>query len=114
MQSQNEVILVRPEGAFDFETAARLKAQWPRLLSLTGHVVLDLRAARLDCRALSALLSLQRRLELQGRILVVVTEDSRFLALLERTGAESALCLFRDVDAAVRYAKTRPSLAMAA
>ena len=98
-----EVTFVRVEDAFTLETAVLLKEQLSPVMSRPGHVVMDLRGASLDSTGLGAVLSMQHRLELSGRRLLVVSEDPQFLDLLDRAGVPDILSLFRDAEQAVHY-----------
>jgi anti-anti-sigma factor len=103
-----EVTVVCVEHAIDGDNVRELKQQLSHLLSRTGHVVLDLRDATLDGSGLGSVLSLQRQLELQGRRLLVVSDDPRFRGLLEATGVSSTLSLFQDAEQAVSFARRQP------
>ncbi len=108
-----EATLVGLENAFTLDTASSIKGQLSPVLSRVGDVIVDIRGASLDSAGLGALLSLQRRLELQDRHLLVVGGNPEFLGLLERTGATDSLTVFADVEKATRYARSQ-ALAMAA
>jgi anti-anti-sigma factor len=103
-----EATLVRVESAFNVETAGPVRARLAALVSRPGDLILDLRGTTLDSSGLGALLSLQRRLEAQGRQLLVVATDPQFLALLERAGVPGTLSLFADAEQAIRYAQDKP------
>jgi anti-anti-sigma regulatory factor len=104
MQPNNwEVTFVRLERAFTFETAAQVKEELSPLLARPGDLVLDLRGATLDSAGLGAILSMQRKLHLANRKLLVVA-DSPFLGLLDRTGTREAVSLFQDASQAVNHA----------
>jgi anti-anti-sigma regulatory factor len=109
-----EVTFARVEEPFTSETAVRVKESLSPLLVGPGHVVLDLRSAQMDGVGLGALLSLQRKLELQGRALFVVTTDPAFGALIEAAGAGASLTLFSEMDQAIHEAKASGSHAYAA
>jgi len=109
-----EVTFARVEEPFTHETAPRVKEQLSPVLAALGHVVLDLRRAELDGVGLSALLSIQRKLELQGRSLFVVTENRDFHALIEAAGVTSALALFSEMDQAIQEAQGNRELAFVA
>lgn len=109
-----EVTFARLEEPFTQETARRVKEQLSPVLAALGHVVLDLRRAELDGVGLSALLSIQRKLELQGRSLFVVTENLDFRALVEAAGVSSALALFSGMDQAIQEAQSDRELALVA
>ena len=115
MQPQSwQVTFVCVGHGFDVDTASQVRTELLPLLLRQGHVVLDLRDAVLDSSGLGAVLSLQRRLELQNRKLMVVATDPQFLALLERAGVAGVLSLFNDAEQAVRHARALPTLGMAA
>lgn len=100
-----EVTFARVDCAFDTDTAVRIKEQLTPLLHRPGHVVLDLREARLDSAGLGALLTIQRRLEAQGRRLFVVNDDPGFRDLLERAEVADCLTLFDEADDAMAVAQ---------
>lgn len=110
----SEVTLVHVENVFDFETGPTVRSKLLPILKRQGHVILDLRGAMLDSSGLGTVLSMQRRLELQGRLLLVVAADKRFISLLERTGVRAHLQLFRDTEAAFQYARAYSAVALAA
>jgi len=110
----HEVTFARVEEPFTHETARRVKEQLSPVLAGPGNVVLDLRRAELDGVGLGALLSIQRKLELQGRSLFVVTADAAFHALVEASGVTSALALFSGMNEAIEEAQSNSDLAFVA
>ena len=90
---------------FQSEATSRLREQLAPLLSRTGPVVLDLRAARLDSSGLGALLSMQCRLKYQNRRMFVVSSDPAFHHLLAVTGVSQSLEVFESVETAMRRAQ---------
>jgi anti-anti-sigma factor len=110
MQVQNlELTLVRVGTPVDHQHAVGVRKRLDPLLTRPGHVVLDLRESRLDSRGLGVILSMQRRLELQGRRLYIIADDPDFLGLLDRTGAAPALVLCSNVDQALMQAQAQGS-----
>jgi anti-anti-sigma regulatory factor len=103
------VFCIESQGESD--TARGLKQQASRLLERAGDVVLDLRRAAMDSRGLSAILALQRQLELLDRKLLVVSDDPDFLSLLDRAGVPDVLALFADTEAALAHARKPARLA---
>lgn len=99
-----EVTCVRVEEQFDLDNFSRVKEQLKPVLRRVGPVVLDLRTARLDGFGLGALLSMQLKLELQGRRMFVVTSSPDFHQLLDASGAAQSLSLYSDLEQAVRLA----------
>lgn len=114
MSSMPKVNLARVGTAFDVDTLGEVKAQLTPLLTRQGHVVLDLRGARLDSSGLGAVLSLQRKLHLQGRGLFVVTECAEFRRLLETVEATHALTLYSDLEHALNLAESTGKLGYSA
>jgi anti-anti-sigma regulatory factor len=100
-----EVTFARVDSAFTRDTALRIKEQLSPVFQRPGPVVLDIAAADVDSVGLGAMLSMQRRLELQGRRLLVVSDDPAFHTLLERAEVVHCLTLFPHADAAVAYAQ---------
>ena len=98
-----EVTFIQVETATHRDAAARLREQLTPALADTGDVVVDLRTASLDRLGLSALLAVQRQLELNGRRLLVVASDPDFLSLVERAGVGHSLCIFAEPEAAVSH-----------
>ena len=112
--SQHQQIqLIRLREPRGRDAARAVRDQLAPALAETGHVVLDLRRLMPDTTLLGVVLSFQRRLELNGRLLLVVSQDRGFFRLLDALGISSALTVFTDVDAAVAYAElqTAPELA---
>lgn len=105
-----EVTVARLDCAFDQDTALRVKEQLSSLFCRPGHVVLDLQEARLDSVGLGAILSLQRKLELQGRRLFVVSDAGPFRELLARAGVSDCLTLFEHADEAMTCARASHDL----
>jgi len=106
MESREVGVTVVHVGAvFNLETAAAVRERLSQLLTGSGHVILDLSGTMVDSTGLGAVLSLQRRLELQERRLLVVACDPRFSSLLQRAGVQGALTLFEDMDDAVGFAQ---------
>jgi anti-anti-sigma factor len=99
-----EITYVKFERALDLESLSESRERLRSILTRDGHVVLDLRTAELDSTGLGAVLSLQRKLELQQRLLFVVSSDPAFLRLLEVTGVASVLRVVADAEEAVRQA----------
>ncbi|HEU4753895.1 MAG TPA: STAS domain-containing protein [Armatimonadota bacterium] len=115
MQSGSwEVTFVCVEDALDLETVAPVKARLAGVLERGGDVVLDLRHAVVDSTGLGVLLSVQRRLELQERRLLVVTQGAGLLKLLDAAGAAGSLLLFADVEQAIQEARRGPAPVLAA
>lgn len=109
-----DLTFARVEEPFTLETAPRVRDLLSPLLDAAGHVVLDLRSPQLDSVGLGALLSIQRKLELQGRSLFVVTADPEFRALVDAAGVSEALTVFSEVEQAIREAHERDRHAFAA
>lgn len=109
-----EVTLVRVESSLGAETTAKIRTHSSSLLAGPGHVIVDLRDAAVDSSGLCAVLSLARRLELQGRRLLVVATDPQLLSLLDRTGITGAFPLFRDMETAIQHTRKHSGLALAA
>lgn len=109
-----DLTFARVEEPFTLETAPRVRDLLSPVLDAAGHVVLDLRSPELDSVGLGALLSIQRKLELQGRSLFVVTADPDFRALVEAAGVTDSLAIFTEVEQAVRVAQERGSRAFVA
>ena len=101
-----EVTYVKFERSLDLESLAESRERLSGVLARDGHVVLDLRSAELDSTGLGAVLSLQRKLELQDRVLFVVSNEPAFLRLLEVTGVKSVLRIVADAEEAVRQARS--------
>ncbi|MFN3650176.1 MAG: STAS domain-containing protein [Armatimonadota bacterium] len=108
-----EILIVQFTQPADAESPAGLKQRLLAAVEHPGHVVLDLRPVRLDAGRLGVILSLQRRLELQGRRLVVAGSADLTL-LLERAGAEQALTVFPDPAQAEAFARSQPAVSLAA
>jgi anti-anti-sigma factor len=100
-----EVTFIGVEDALDVISAPQVHERLRDLLERRGPVALDLRSVSLDSAGLGAVLSLQRRLELQNRRLIVVADDDYLDRLLEATGVGKMLCVVRDADEAVRRAR---------
>lgn len=96
------------------DVARSVREQLAPTLAEAGHVVLDLRRMAPDTTLLGVVLSFQRRLELNGRLLVVVAQDRGFFRLLDALGISSALTVFTDVEAAVAYAELQAAPELAA
>ena len=109
-----EVTFARVEDAMDTQTVDSVRDYLNGLLSRPGHVVLDLRRARVDSAGLGAVLSMQHKLDLQGRRLFVVTDDASFHSLLENAGVPHALALFPNVEQAIQQAQQQPGHGYAA
>jgi anti-anti-sigma regulatory factor len=107
-------ILIRLRQTGGAEAVPEMRQQLAPALASAGHVVLDLRGVVPDTSVLGVVFSLQRRLELKGRVLVVVARQRNFYRLLEVLGVDASLIVFRDVDAAAAYARARPLLELAA
>lgn len=111
---QEDVFLVRFARPAEVENVPAMKRHlWPALEG-SGPVLLEIGPVRLDPRRLGVILSLQRYLELQGRVLLVVSTAPEFFTLLERSGAGNALTLFEDAEQAAAYARQHVTQAMAA
>ncbi len=106
-----EATLVGVGRSLDLETASYFRSRIAPVLGRTGDVILDLREVEVDSTGLGTLLSLQRRLELEDRRLLVVGTAPGFLDLLDRAGAGGALALFPDVEEATRFARGEAELA---
>jgi anti-anti-sigma factor len=103
-----EITLVGVDEALDAQTAPIVKERLREVLDRPGPVVLDLRTASVDSTGLGTVLSLQRKLELQNRRLMVISNDPYLHRLLAVTGVGATLCVLRDVDEAIDHArKTR-------
>jgi anti-sigma B factor antagonist len=100
-----EITVVGLEETLDARSAPQVKERFQQVLDRPGPVVLDLRASTLDSTGLGSVLSLQRRLELQERRLVVVSDDPYFHRLLQVTGVNSAICVRRTVEEAIQEAR---------
>lgn len=107
MDKSWEITVVGVDDTFDLDSVPKVKERLRAVLERTGPVVLDLRSAILDSTGLGAVLSLQRRLELQERLLFVVSDDARFHRLLDLTGVRAALCVVRSAEEALRLARER-------
>jgi anti-anti-sigma regulatory factor len=109
-----EVTFIQVDDTADCSVAGSLREQLSPALADTGDVVLDVRAARLDSLGLSALLAVQRQLQLNDRRLLVVADDPGFLSLVERAGVAHTLAIFRDPEQAVScvYERRAPALAV--
>jgi anti-anti-sigma regulatory factor len=103
-----ELTFAQVDSPLTAETVGSVKEQLSPLLGCPGHVVLDIRGSKLDGVGLSALLSMQRKLELQNRRLFVVATDPEFRALLEAAGASHSLTVFADMEQAVATARQQP------
>jgi len=99
-----EVTYVSIHNPVDVDTTPAVKPELEKLLARPGQVILDVRAAAVDSTGLGAILSFQRRLELQDRRLLVVADSREFSQLLDRTGARDALHLFQDPEQAFQSA----------
>jgi anti-anti-sigma factor len=108
-----EITYVKFERALDLDSLAEGRERFSGVLAREGHVVLDLRGSVLDSSGLSAILSLQRKLELKDRVLLVVSADPGFHRLLEVTGVASALRVVADAEEAVRQARSFRALVTA-
>src|SRR5437588_8892287 len=112
MQSSSwEVTVVRVESGLNEDTASSIRQQSSLLLSRPGPVILDVREASLDSSALCAVLSLQQRLDLQGRRLLVVATDPRFVSLVERAGVGDSFRIFGNAEEALRHTRERSAAA---
>jgi anti-anti-sigma regulatory factor len=109
-----EMTLLALKSEITSETAFNVREALRPVLERPGHVVLDLRGATLDSRGLSVVLSFQRRLELQERLLAVISTDPRFFQLLDRVGVPGALTLFQDMEPALEYVRSADAAALAA
>jgi len=105
MDKSWEITVVGVEDALDLDSVSHVKERLRSVLERSGPVVLDLRSAVLDSTGLGAVLSLQRRLDLQDRLLLVVSDDARFHRLLDITGVRAALRVVRSFDEAVGLAR---------
>lgn len=109
-----EMTLVGVDEALDAQTAPHVKERLRKVLDRPGPVVLDLRSATVDSTGLGTVLSLQRKLELQNRRLLVISTDPYLHRLLTVTGVGATLCVLGDVDEAIDYARRTSRLAPAA
>ena len=109
-----QIQFVRLQGTRSRDGARAVREQLAPALAEAGHVVLDLRRMTSDTTLLGVVLSFQRRLELNGRLVVVVAQDRGFFRLLDVLGISSALTVFTDVDAAVAYAELQAAPGLAA
>lgn len=109
-----QIQIVRLQDARGRDSARAVREQLAPALAEAGHVVLDLRRAAPDTTLLGVVLSFQRRLELNGRLLVVVAQDRSFFRLLDVLGISGALTVLADVDAAVAYAELQAAPGLAA
>lgn len=107
MDNSWEITIIGAEGDLDLDTVQHVKARMRAVLERTGPVLLDLRKAVLDSTGLGSVLYLQRRLELQDRLLFVVSDDARFHRLLDLTGVRPALQVVRSMDEALQLARER-------
>lgn len=107
MDKSWEITVVGVEDALDLDSVSYVKERLHAVLERSGPVVLDLRAALLDSTGLGAVLSLQRRLELQERSLFVVSDSAQFHRLLDLTGVRAALRVVRNADEAISLARGR-------
>ena len=99
-----EITFTRIQQTPQLQTAARLREQLMPVLSQSGHVVLDLRSARLDGAGLGTVLSIQCRLRYQERALFVINDDPELRRLMEAAGVAGSLTLVDDVEEALRRA----------
>jgi len=107
MDKSWEITVLGVEDALDLDSVSHLKERLRSVLERTGPVVLDLRSAILDSTGLGAVLSLQRRLDLQDRLLLIVSDDARFHRLLDLTGVRAALQVVASSEEALRLARER-------
>jgi len=110
----SEITFLVLDGDITLDTAGRVRDRLKPLLEREGHVVLDLRGARLDSVGLGVLLSLQRHLELRERRLALISGEPGFLALLDRAGARAAVAVFTRADHAVEHVRAGEIAALAA
>ena len=94
------VTCMRVAKRMDVETVADIRLELKPLLSTPGHVVLDLRGARMDTSGLGAVISMKWRLEQLGRKLVVVGDEPGLRSLVERAGVGCYLPVYTDMDEA--------------
>lgn len=102
------VTFIGVDQAVDSETAAAVRTRLNPVLGQGGHVVLDLRGAGVDGEGLGAILSIQRQLEVHGQRMLLVSEDPRFLSLVERAGVSAAFSVFGDSESALTFARDHP------
>lgn len=108
-----EITLVGVDEALDAHTAPQVKERIRGIMDRTGPVVLDLRSVTVDSTGLGTILSIQRRLELKDRRLLVVSDDPYLHRLLAVTGVGATLCVVRDVEEAIQEARSRSMSAAA-
>lgn len=112
MQSSGApVTILRLSDDLTVDRMREMRAEVLAALKAPGHLVLDVREVSLDSTGLGAVLSLQRQLELQERLLAVVSDDPAFISLLDWTGALAAVTLFSEPDQAYAYLLAQTTLA---